>query len=126
MKYLNLLDTNIVILYLQGDPVVVAKILKVLNQERKLAISALTVTELLSYPKLNKKQKQDILTFITCIKVVPIGEITAIKAADLRRKKKLQIGDALIAATALVEDAKLLTRDKHFTKLKDDFPVEII
>lgn len=49
--------------------------------------------------------------------VVPLTEPLAFHAADIARQYRLATADAIIYATALAHDAKLLTMDKHFANL---------
>lgn len=49
--------------------------------------------------------------------VVPLTEPLAFHAADIARQYRLATADAIIYATALAHDAKLLTSDKHFADL---------
>lgn len=51
-----------------------------------------------------------------CI-VVPLDTDIALRAAELRRERKLATADAIIYATAFAHDADLLTCDAHFENL---------
>ena len=50
-------------------------------------------------------------------RVAPLTEPLAFHAADLARQYRLATADAIIYATTLAHDAKLLTIDKHFADL---------
>jgi len=61
--------------------------------------------------------------FVNTATVLPLDEIVTKQAIQLRRKyKKLKLGDAIIAATALVYDLTLITRNtadfKNIAELK--------
>ncbi len=51
--------------------------------------------------------------------LIPVDEEIAIKGAKFRHERDWGLGDALIYATAIREDAKVLTGDPHFKGLKD-------
>jgi len=51
--------------------------------------------------------------------VVPLDTSIALLAADLHREHKLTTADAIIYATALCQNAELLTCDAHFKGLRD-------
>jgi predicted nucleic acid-binding protein len=64
------------------------------------------------------EDKADQVTAFTqkCV-VVPLDTRLALRAADLHRQHKLATADAIVYATALQENADLLTCDAHFAKL---------
>ena len=51
--------------------------------------------------------------------LIPVDEEIAIKGAKFRHERDWGLGDALIYATAIREEAKVLTGDPHFKGLKD-------
>lgn len=51
-------------------------------------------------------------------RIVPLDTQIALAAADLRARHRLATGDAIIYATALAQDAELLTCDAHFEGLE--------
>ncbi len=55
-------------------------------------------------------------------KVHPLDDAVVAKAIELRQSRKMKLGDAIIAAAALVLDEPLVTRNvddfKHVTELK--------
>ena len=84
--------------------------------------SAITETELLTGSQCNLAQTRDyILQFLSKLKKINVDNPIAQLAGDLSReygKQGLEIGDALIAATALVYKAELLTRNiRDFEKI---------
>ena len=55
--------------------------------------------------------------------VVPLDTSAAIFAADIGRQHKLAMADAIIYATAIQNQALVITADKHFSKLANvEFP----
>ena len=51
-------------------------------------------------------------------KIVPLSEELAIGAADIGLKFKLGMADSIIYATAISEQARLVTSDQHFKNLE--------
>lgn len=96
-------------------------------KDSSLFFSALSETELLvgkSCDDFNKRES--ILQFLKRWKKFDVTNPIAVKAGDLRRLYNITITDAIIAATALVNDAELLTRDiddfKQIRELKVKSP----
>ena len=57
--------------------------------------------------------------FFSPIDVLPVNEAIANTAIKLKQKNKLTLGDAIIAATAIENKFKLITRNnKDFDKIK--------
>jgi len=74
-------------------------------------VSVITEIELLSFPHLTTEQEQALLDLLGDVTVITIDDEVKRKAIDLRRRHHLRIPDAIIAATAIMLDAQLLTND---------------
>ena len=111
------LDTNILILYLRKDPWVTEWIEKHILRGERFTISILTVTELLSYPALQESERLSIDEILRDLLILELDMSTARLAARYRREYKLKAIDALIAATAYLRVATLVTKDSAFKKL---------
>jgi predicted nucleic acid-binding protein len=110
-----LLDTNIVLYVLKGD-----KALASLIDGQDLYISFITRIELLSYPKIDVASVELIERFLEQVPVVESNPVINADAIDLRRKSKLEVPDAIIAASARFLGVRLLTADKDFKKVEGD------
>ncbi len=116
---MKVIDTDIFIDALHG----VEKAEKLLKAsiENVDAFSAITESELLSGKDCDDKGKREallhLLSLLTKISVDnPIAQI----AGDLRRNYRIALPDALIAATALHLNAKLVTRNtKDFSAIRE-------
>jgi len=98
------LDTNVVIYLQKGD----------LNESLPPAfysISIITEMELLSYPMLSDEDVNWLHRFIGLTKEVK--EL----AIELRRSHRLRLPDAIVAASALVYDAVLLSNDQQLSRV---------
>ncbi|MDO8659280.1 MAG: PIN domain-containing protein [Candidatus Parcubacteria bacterium] len=113
-----LLDSNIIIGFLNGDK----KIGDWMNKEKSnsslfaFAISTIGRIEVLSDKKITERQAIELEKFLDTFDSLPISDEIARLAAMLRREKVLTLGDAIIAATAIIRKRTLVTRDKSFAK----------
>ena len=114
-----ILDTNILIAYLDGERAVVDFVLNQKEAGRAIFVSSVSVAELLSLPALAETDIRRIKDFLGNFISVPLNDDLAEAAAVLRRTYKLSIPDATVAATALVHRSPLITRDKSFRKVKE-------
>ncbi len=82
---------------------------------RSPAVSAVSVIEVLGYHKLGEADRRHFEAFFAAAEVLPVSEAVVARAVGLRPTRKMSLGDALVAATALVFDRELLTQNmKHF------------
>jgi len=114
---LTLLDTNVLIHYLKGDPAIVARIRNTSRGE--LAIPAIVVYEL-EYgtlrSKLSAARRRELEAGLEHIQHVPFDSAAAMAAARIRVELERQgstIGplDMLIAGTAVSRGAALVTNN---------------
>ena len=113
------LDTNILIEYLEGDQTVVDFILAHVKSGRTLFVSSVSVAELFSKETLTSADISHVKNLVANLLSIPLDNDIAEVAGDLRRKYKLMLPDAAIAATALTRHTPLITRDKGFRKVKE-------
>ena len=107
-----LLDTNTILYFLAGR--VGAQLPAV-----PLAASVISKIEALSYPAIKADEEKQVRAFFQAINVVSLDESISEMAILLRRRHRLKIPDALIAATALVHDMELVSADQHFVCIPD-------
>jgi len=120
-----LLDTNIIAAFLNGDELVSKRILEAVDQ---IALSALVVAELNYGAKVSSKTKENLERLnrlLEIIRVVPF-DIECAKAFGTIKSRLRSISrptgemDALIAATAIANNAILVTMNKkHFENIED-------
>ena len=111
-----LIDTNILIYFLQGEEVAASFFKNIMDRE--LCISLINKIEVLAFPDLSENEeieiKQFLLNFITLNVDDPVAEETI----RIRKVYKLKLGDALISATSIMHDAVLVSRnEKDFDKV---------
>lgn len=114
-------DTNIIVYTLAGRQDLADKV-----RGRTLVLSVVAEIEALSYPDLTDKDRQMIATYVQRCTVIGIGDRVKHEAVHLRAVHKLKLPDAIIAATALVLDATLLTADKGFARLGDQVKLDLV
>lgn len=115
------IDTNIFIEYLRAKNKHKTTLYK-LPDTAKLYLSAITQFELLAGATSEEKWN-DVIKLTKDLTILPISEQVATKAAkiyqQLRTENKLiEFRDILIAATAIINNEKLLTLNKkHFSRI---------
>ncbi len=111
------LDTNIVIYYLQGLEDISNWVEHHLAKGQRFAISAMSLVELLSYPSISPEEIFHIEQWVRAVCVVDVDPDIARCAALLRRRRRLTTTDAVIGATALALGVPLVTRDVRLSKI---------
>ena len=102
-----LLDSNIIIIAYKLVQVKLISYLR--NNEKNLHTSIISQIEVLGYHQLKEVEKAFLQNFFNSIPILPLNEIVATKAIELRQRKPLSLADAIIAATALAYDLTLFT-----------------
>ncbi len=75
--------------------------------------SAISLTEVLGYEGITPEDEQLFETLFSHLQALPVSEAVLRKAASLRRGRKMKLGDAIIAATALESGCELVTRNEQ-------------
>jgi hypothetical protein len=107
-----LLDTNIIIYALKG----LADVRPYFDA--KPFISVVTEIEVLGVKDLSEKEIKIRETAIEFCSIILLNSRIKAKAIELKRKVKIAIPDAIIAATAIEEGLTLVTADKGFKRIK--------
>jgi predicted nucleic acid-binding protein len=115
-----LLDTDVLVDYLRGRAEAVTY-LESLTEV--LSTSAITVAELYAGVR-DGAERTQLDAFLSAFDIVPVEQEIALKGGlyrrDYGRSHSMGLGDALIAATAEVQGATLVTLNKkHFPMLAD-------
>ena len=105
-----LFDTNILIDYLSGIPQARLELERYSNR----AISVITWMEVMAGA--TRVDERQIRAFLLTFNILPVTTEIAEQAFDLRRQRKIKLPDAIILATAQVEDRLFITRNTR------DFP----
>jgi predicted nucleic acid-binding protein len=111
-----LLDTNAIVALLQGN----SKLLQLLQNADWIGISIISQIEFLAFSGLSPSDIQVFQQFLQRIEVVSLmaGDTVLIQQIiQLRQQYRLKLPDAIVAATALQSNAKLVTADQEFAKV---------
>ncbi|MBI4159976.1 PIN domain-containing protein [Candidatus Wolfebacteria bacterium] len=114
-----LIDTNIIIAALQAEKKTVIALSNWKQESRPLYISSLTIAETLALPSLTESDLLRIRAFLHNFISISFDDTVAEVAALLRRQYHLEIPDAGIAATALLRNVPLVTRDRRFKTIRE-------
>jgi len=107
-KYL--IDTNILIYHTAGSRETTDFISNIIAQ-KTFNISVLTKIEFLGWEKHTPDGFEKCKRLIESANIYAIGQDVADKAIDLRRERKIKLADAIIAATAIINNLELVTRN---------------
>ncbi len=116
-----LLDTNIVLYLLNGDDA-----LEEMLQGATVFLSVITKVELLSHPGMTEPGEKVVRDLLEQAKLMEFSNVIQERTIQLRRKYRLKLPDAVIAATAAFLNVQLITADKQFAKLKDELSILLI
>ena len=111
-----LLDTNVVLDFMGKK--LPAKSQFFLSEiiDDEINLSAINKIELLGFSFV----EQTIIDFVSYAEVYPIDDETIDMTIDLRRKYKIKLPDAIIAATAIINDFTVVTHNvKDFQKITE-------
>ncbi len=121
-----LVDTNIIIYVLKGvDPAI--KAMEGFEQaDVDIYYSTIIEAELFSFHQLTEKQKDKIRDILNLGEIIEVDSVVALQAAEFRAlsrkeyERKLKLPDALVAATAFINSAVLITRNvRDFSHLEE-------
>lgn len=112
----HIIDTNSVIDYLDNKlPEKANELIDGIDSK----ISVITRMELLAQPGASDEQTLILNEFINISEVFALEESIILKAIELRKQHKTKLPDAIIAATALVNELIIITRNmKDFDKIE--------
>jgi predicted nucleic acid-binding protein len=119
------LDTNAIIYYVKNDVTAVPRIRELLLLHH-LYISTVTELELFSLPDLPANESSAIESMLKWLTIVPLDSRIARTAAAMRQGCRLEFADSAIAATALVLNTTLVTRNVRDFKRVPGLSIEKI
>lgn len=114
---MKLIDTDIAIDHFHGNRAALDYFAENIAAGQVLAISVVTLAEL--YGGMRPDERERTARLLELFVALDVTPIIAVKAGDylnqFRRSHNLELGDALIAATALHHDIPVITRNtKHY------------
>jgi predicted nucleic acid-binding protein len=102
-----LIDSNIIIYATQPQHTA----LRAFIAEHATAVSAISYVEVLGYHKLNDQERSLLEAFFAVAPLLALSQAVLEQAVKLRQLRKMTLGDALIAGTALTHQRTLVTRN---------------
>ena len=102
-----LLDSNIIIYAAQIENI----FLRDFIAENSPYVSAISYLEVLGYHQLMDEDKTYFQEFFTASQILPISQSVINQAVKLKQLRKMSLGDAIIAGTALGYDLTVVTRN---------------
>ena len=103
-----LLDSNIIIYSFLTQ---YQHILQAFVNNRNICCSAISCVETLGYHKLSNDEQHYLQRYFNTTLVLPVSQAVIDAAVQLRQQRKISLGDAIFAATALVHNQTLVTRN---------------
>lgn len=104
-----LLDSNVVIYAARPEPEFEA--VRQFIERHAPFVSAITVVETLGYHRLGVAERAALDAFFDAAVVLPVSDAVVGEAVRLRQQRRMSLGDALIAGTALAHRLRLVTRN---------------
>ena len=100
-------DTNIIIYVSKG----ILSLDDFLNENDELFISSISYMEANGFPFRDRQEENEIVKFCTMFNRFPITEEIENRTILIRKTHKIKLPDAIIAATAIVHNLILVTRN---------------
>lgn len=102
-----LIDSNIIIYAAKPEHDALRRFIA----EHTPAVSAISYVEVLGYHRLTEQVRQHFEAFFTVAPILALSQAVLEQAVKLRQLKKMTLGDALVAGTALTHNLTLVTRN---------------
>ena len=111
------LDTNILVYHAAGKETVSAFFVE--HRNDIFYIPSIVVAEFLSYPLITELAVNAFKSFVSQTIVINLDFAIAELAAEMRRKYRVKLMDAVVAATTFITNATLLTKNtRDFRKIE--------
>lgn len=107
------IDTNIILYLLNGDDTI-AELLR----SKDIYVSVISELELLSYQGIKQRETTIIEDFLSHCIIVDLNPGIKKNTITLKRKHRIKLPDAIIAASAQYVNIPLLSADKGFDKIE--------
>ena len=102
-----LIDSNIIIYAAKPEHDALRRFIA----EHTPAVSAISYVEVLGYHRLTEQERQHFATFFAVAPVLALSQPVLEQAVKLRQLRRMTLGDALVAGTALAHNLTLVTRN---------------
>lgn len=87
--------------------------------QNELAFSVISELELLSFHGITSEEENNIRLFLLNCKEISLTDEIKEKTIEIRKKYKTKLPDAIVAASAIVNNLPLITADKGFNQIEE-------
>lgn len=109
-----LVDTNIILYLLQGDPTLVD-----ILEGKQVYISFITELELYSFKALKPEDKTKIDAIVEAFSIIDITAGIKAKTIKIRKEYNVKLPDSIIAGTATYFNMPVISADRGFEKINE-------
>ena len=102
-----LLDSNLIIYAAQPEHAALRQFI----ETHAPAISVVSYIEVLGYHKLSEEDRQFLEQFFQTAERLPLSEAVVQWAVKPRQRRKMSLGDSIVAGTAIAHERTLVTRN---------------
>ena len=108
-----LADTNALIYLLDGNSCMSPFL------QNKLAFSVISEMELLSFSGITTEEETNIKSLLLDCKEISLTNEIKEKTIEIRKTYRIKLPDAIVAASAIVNNLPLITADKGFNQIEE-------
>lgn len=108
------LDTNICLYLLSGEAPIVEYL-----RDKSFYLSIINEIEILGFGDISKSEETAVTFFLEDCNILDINKGIKDISITLRKKYKIKLPDAIIAATAIFLNLPLISADKVFDKIEE-------
>ena len=108
-----LADTNALIYLLNGNSCMLPFL------DKGLAFSVISEMELLSFSGITEEEENNIKLLLSDCSEITFSKEIKEKTIELRKKYKMKLPDAIVAASSIVNNLPLITADKGFNQIQE-------
>ncbi len=109
------LDSNTII-YLSKE---VVNVEDIFESDKEYAISVITYMEVLGFNFKSKDELDFTKSLISYLDIIYIDEVISHKVIELRKKYRIKLPDAIICASAIINNSVLITNDIRLKNIKE-------
>ena len=121
---MKLIDSNILIYAARPEFLHIKEMI----EKENVAVSEISRLEVMGYHRITEEQKDFFKAIFLLVQLIPVDEQIIDKAIIIRQTKNVKIGDAIIAATAVLNSYELVTRNtgdfSHITEIVLNNPID--
>ncbi|MBR6153473.1 MAG: type II toxin-antitoxin system VapC family toxin [Treponema sp.] len=108
-----LADTNALIYLLNGNSCMTPYL------QKRLSFSVISEMELLSFPGITQQEEDSIKSLLQDCTELSISSEIKKQTIEIRKKYRIKLPDAIVSASAIVNNIPLITADKGFRQIAE-------